>query len=364
MSPRFVPWIFLILAIVLAIVAVAVEFQPPPPGHEHNPFEHVADPDVPGEWVFLESQGWVVHLARIPKFAILEILAAILVLVIFFPIARRVATGQPPRGAWHNAFESILTFIRNDIAKPNLGEEEADRFVPFLWTLFLFILFCNLLGMIPWFGSPTANLYVTGALALVAFVMMHAAAIVKMGSEPAHGHHDHHGQDEGERVPVKYDHREETHGHVSPERFSGLRSIPVVGGLLAGIAFSAVAFVRGLVPYFKAMWPHIDVPFGLGYVLKPMIFVIEMFGTVIKSGVLAVRLFANMFAGHTVLAMILSFIITAANAVPLLWGSITFASVFGVVALSLLELFVAFLQTYIFVFLTALFMGMSLHPQH
>jgi F-type H+-transporting ATPase subunit a len=95
-----------------------------------------------------------------------------------------------------------------------------------------------------------------------------------------------------------------------------------------------------------------------------MIFLIEVGGTVIKSGVLAVRLFANMFAGHTVLAMILSFIILAANAIPLLWGSITLASVLGVVALSLLELFVAFLQAYIFVFLTALFMGMALNPQH
>jgi F-type H+-transporting ATPase subunit a len=98
--------------------------------------------------------------------------------------------------------------------------------------------------------------------------------------------------------------------------------------------------------------------------LSLMICVIEAGGTVIKSGVLAVRLFANMFAGHTVLAMILSFIILAANAIPLLWGSITFASVLGVVALSLLELFVAFLQSYIFVFLTALFMGMALNPQH
>ena len=76
------------------------------------------------------------------------------------------------------------------------------------------------------------------------------------------------------------------------------------------------------------------------------------------------RLFANMFAGHTVLAMILSFIVTAGNAVPLLWTGITTASVLGVVALSLLELFVAFLQAYIFVFLTSLFMGMALHPSH
>ena len=103
---------------------------------------------------------------------------------------------------------------------------------------------------------------------------------------------------------------------------------------------------------------------AFGFALQLMIFGIELMGTVIKSGVLAVRLFANMFAGHSVLAMILAFIVMTGNALPLLWGGITVASVLGVTALSLLELFVGFLQTYIFVFLTALFMGMALHPAH
>jgi F-type H+-transporting ATPase subunit a len=96
-----------------------------------------------------------------------------------------------------------------------------------------------------------------------------------------------------------------------------------------------------------------------------MIFTIELLGTVIKSGVLAVRLFANMFAGHMVLASILLFIVMAGEGgYSHIWSVVTVSSVLGVVALSLLELFVAFLQAYIFVFLTALFMGMALHPQH
>jgi F-type H+-transporting ATPase subunit a len=95
-----------------------------------------------------------------------------------------------------------------------------------------------------------------------------------------------------------------------------------------------------------------------------MIYVIELFGTVIKAIILAVRLFANMFAGHLVLATILIFIYTAATASVALWGTVTVASVLGIVALSLLELFVAFLQAYVFTFLTALFMGMALHPEH
>ena len=84
---------------------------------------------------------------------------------------------------------------------------------------------------------------------------------------------------------------------------------------------------------------------------------------------LAIRLFANMFAGHMVLATILLFIQMAANIFPgflgeLLWGTVTVSSVVGILALSLLELFVAFLQAYIFTFLSALFMGMAMHPSH
>jgi F-type H+-transporting ATPase subunit a len=74
-----------------------------------------------------------------------------------------------------------------------------------------------------------------------------------------------------------------------------------------------------------------------------------------------------MFAGHMVLATILLFILTVGEAAKnptVLWGTVTLSSVLGVVALSLLEIFVAFLQAYVFTFLTALFMGMSLHPQH
>ena len=76
------------------------------------------------------------------------------------------------------------------------------------------------------------------------------------------------------------------------------------------------------------------------------------------------RLFANMFAGHMVLATILIFIYAAAHTHWALWSTVTVASVLGMLMLSLLELFVAFLQAYIFTFLTSLFMGMALHPHH
>jgi F-type H+-transporting ATPase subunit a len=257
---------------------------------------------------------------RVPtKYMFLSLIAAVLILWIFTSLARRVQLGEPVSGPFWNMFEGMLTFIRDEVAKPNFpehaqghgtgdhdhhhGEEPhehpADRYVPFLWTLFLFVLFCNLLGMFPFMGSPTANIYFTGGLALICFFVFHGAPIATMG-------------------PFQY---------------------------------------------LKSLWPKIDVGIpGLGLVIKLMIFVIELLGTVIKSGVLAIRLFANMFAGHMVLASILLFIVVARESD--LWGVVTVASVLGVIGLSLLELFVGFLQAYIFVFLTALFLGMALNPEH
>lgn len=233
------------------------------------------------------------------KFMVLELIAALLVLAIYVPMANRAASGETPKGWWWNTFESILTFLRERVAKPTLGHD-ADRFLPFLWTLFLFILFNNLLGILPFLGSPTASFAVTGALAVVAFVAIHTAAIAKQGLGQYIGHH----------------------------------------------------------------FPHIDAPFGLGPIIGAMIFGIEIFGHFIKAFVLAVRLFANMFAGHLVLAFILSFIVMAKATAWYLFTPIAVGSVLMVTALSLLEIFVAFLQAFVFTYLTSLFMGMALHPAH
>jgi F-type H+-transporting ATPase subunit a len=95
--------------------------------------------------------------------------------------------------------------------------------------------------------------------------------------------------------------------------------------------------------------------------LIPMILVIEIMSLFIKHVILAIRLLANMFAGHLVLGVILAFIPLFAGNV--LWYGVTPAAVFGATGLNLLELLVAFLQAYVFAFLAALFIGMSVH-QH
>ena len=117
----------------------------------------------------------------------------------------------------------------------------------------------------------------------------------------------------------------------------------------------------GPVGFWKAQVPHMDLPGPLAVLLIPMIFAIEVMGMCIKHFVLSVRLLANMFAGHLVLAVILGFIGLFVGQAA--WYGVMPAAVLGATALSLLELFVAFLQAYIFAFLTALFIGMAVH-QH
>jgi len=89
----------------------------------------------------------------------------------------------------------------------------------------------------------------------------------------------------------------------------------------------------------------------------------EVLGLLIKHTVLAVRLVANMFAGHLVLAVVVGFVTATVHSLLAVWLGVTVASVLGATALSLRELLVAFLQAYIFTFLSALFIGMAVH-QH
>ena len=86
---------------------------------------------------------------------VLELVVAVLMIAIFVPLARRMATGQRPRGRLWNMFEVMVLFIRDEVARPAIGRHDADRFLPFLWTMFFFILFLNLMGLVPWAGSPT-----------------------------------------------------------------------------------------------------------------------------------------------------------------------------------------------------------------
>ncbi len=234
---------------------------------------------------------------KITKFMVLEVIAAFLLIVVFSWLASRLKRTDRPKGALTNALEAMIVYIRDDVARPAIGGHDADRFMPYLLTIFFFVLSLNLFGMLPWAGSATGALATTGALAFLTFSTVILSGMAKLGP---------------------------------------------------------VGFWTGQVP-------HMDIKGPLGFVLKLMIFFIEVMGLGIKHFILAMRLLANMMAGHLVLAVIMAFIATSA-ASGLIWYAVTPASMLGATALSLLELFVAFLQAYIFTFLSALFIGMAVHP--
>lgn len=263
-----------------------------------EPFEHVVDS------AHMELYTHQVHLPviyfgplhfQITKFMVMELIAAALCIAAFVFLARHIRREPASRGALANFLEGMVVFLRDQVARTAIGHD-GDRFVPFLATIFVFVLFCNLLGMIPFAASATSSLTVTATLALCSFFAIHGSGIKKFGF---------------------------------------------------------MHYMQAMVPPVpRAVWP--------------LVFFSELIGHVTKTLALAIRLFANMFAGHMVLSVILSLIIlfgtmsgsgliSLATAVP---------SVFLVVALSLLEIFVAFLQAYIFTFLSALFIGMAVHPHH
>ena len=98
--------------------------------------------------------------------------------------------------------------------------------------------------------------------------------------------------------------------------------------------------------------------------MLPIMLPVELLGLIIKPVALAIRLFANMLAGHTLLAVLTGFGVTAwhmSDANIFITGSIELVSVIAAILISFLELFVAFLQAFIFMFLTSVFIGQMTH---
>src|ERR1044071_6697745 len=143
---------------------------------------------------------------RVNNQMFMSVVAAVLMLLIF-PILFRRPEPDAPTGAT-NFFESILEFLRVEVFRPAL-KEHTDRFVPFLWTIFFFILFCNLLGQIPigelltafsgghheshLGGTATGTVATTGALALCTFFAVHLSGIVQVFRSLKDGTYGHHG---------------------------------------------------------------------------------------------------------------------------------------------------------------------------
>lgn len=238
----------------------------------------------------------------ISKYMVIEVVVAILLICVFTWLGRRVAKGGPPRGKLWNLLEVFLLYFRDHVARPTIGHD-GDKYVPLLWTIFMFVLVCNLCGMLPWVGAPTASFGVTTGLAMV-----------------------------------------------------------TVG---TGIFMGTMKF--GVLGFWTNMVPHMKLPPVLGQLIWLMLFFIEILGFFIKHTVLAIRLLANMVAGHLVLLGIMGLAFGAAAAVSFAdapdwqWYMTAGISVVASALFSCLELFVAFLQAYIFTFLSALFISAATH---
>lgn len=118
---------------------------------------------------------------KITKFMVIELIVAILIAVLFIGLGQALRGGAVPRGRLRNMLEAMLLYFRDNVARPCIGHHDGDKFVPFLWTIFFFVLGCNLFGMLPWMGSPTGALAVTGALAFITFLVVMGSAAVKLG---------------------------------------------------------------------------------------------------------------------------------------------------------------------------------------
>lgn len=214
-------------------------------------------------------------------------LSVIVTLAVFLNVANgyKKRKGKSPKGlqSW---MEPIILFVRDDIAKPNLGHK-YERFMPYLLTVFFFIWFNNMLGLIPFLpggANLTGNIAVTVVLATITFII-----VVTNGN--------------------------------------------------------------------KYYWKHIftpDVPWWLYIVLVP----VEIIGIFTKPIALAIRLFANITAGH-ILVLALIGLIFVFNSLAVSFVSVPFALFIGGI-----ELLVAFIQAFIFTILSALFIGMAIEEHH
>jgi F-type H+-transporting ATPase subunit a len=202
-----------------------------------------------------------------------------------------------PRGL-QNAMESLVQFARQSFIIDTMGEHGMAWF-PFITTLFFFVLYCNLLGLVPKMFAVTSNICVTATLAAVVFLCTQGAGIAKHGF----------------------------FGHWKTTLFPG--------GMPGGIG---------------------------GLVLKAVMAVIELISLIAKPFSLAVRLFANITAGHMVILVFISMIFMFKSAVARVF--ITPMSVVMAVVMMAFEIFVSVLQAFIFAILASIYISLAAYAEH
>lgn len=230
------------------------------------------------------------------KHVVMILIAAILCMATLMTAAvsqaRSAATGRPPKG-FANAIEAMVLYIRNEVILPNVGHH-GEKFVPFCLTLFFFILFMNVLGLVPYGATATSNISVTATLAILSFFVIEIAGMRALGA-----------------------------------------------GYIKTIIY----------------WPH-DMGFWVKAPITLIMTPVDLIGKFTKPIALAIRLFANMIAGHVVILALISIIFTFG-----LWTVAPFP-ILAATGIMMLELFVAFLQAFVFCLLVSVFIGQIRESAH
>ena len=255
---------------------------------------HVGEHECLPLWDPVRIGGLEVNLSP-TKHVVMMLFAAVLVSLILIGTARAHkrhthAVGHPKGFA--AGLEAMVLYMRNEVILPNVGHH-GNGFVPFLLTLFFFILTANLLGLVPYGSTATGNIAVTGTLAIITFLVVEIAGMRAQGL-----------------------------GYLSTI-FYWNKDLPI--------------YMR--IPMFLIMSP------------------VEIAGKLTKPFALAIRLFANMTAGHIVVLALIGLIFTFA-------GPVSAAPFLMAVAIMILELFVAFLQAFIFTLLASVFIGQIREAHH
>lgn len=235
----------------------------------------------------------------ITQYSVWFAIALVVLLVVVFSAVKRLEL--VPKGRFVNAVEYLFEFVQNDIVDNVIGPG-GRRHLPFIMTLFFFILINNMLGLIPGGKPGTGTFGVTFALALVSFIYFLACGI-------------------------------KTHG--------------VIG-------------------YLKSLAPP-----GVFFPINILIWVIEIFSTLIRLATLAIRLFCNMFAGHIILG---AFAILTSLFIGPLFQQITASNLVGalpsiawmalLIFIYTVEMMVSVIQAYVFTVLTAVYIQLAEAQEH
>lgn len=289
---------------------------------EFNLLEHIVDHPWQWDWCRAEVFGMKVTLM---SSGIAEmIFVAVLLPIFIIPLARR--RQEIPSGG-KNVLEVVVVFVRDMIARPALHEKAYD-FLPFLLTLFVFVLGVNVFGILPIesisvaLGLPRMGMAATAIPTVcAALASLSLMAIVFSGLK---------------------------HQTLLCRKKRGW-SLWVCGGL------SPLLWLVSLSP---------RVPGVTGKIILIPMTLLELIGVIAKCFALMIRLFANMISGHVLLAVLMYFVMIALEAQIMRVFYVGPFCVAAGVVVDVMELLVSGLQAYIFTFLTAMFLGLYVEPAH